>query len=238
MSYCVNCGVELDRSAKKCALCGTRVLNPNEPKKEVEAELTPFSEKPFYPSEIKRRFVAYVITMVLLIPNIVCTFINALFLNEGFWSFYISTTSFLVWVVFVFPFFTKKLRPYLMWLFDTVAVCAYVFFFFVMGYDGSDRWYYNTALPIILAASLLVVIYMIWLKHKKRHWVLKFLFITAETAVFSFLFGTLLELNWGVGYAFEIGVIVFVCCLALVGFLAYCYQSRHMRAWLSKKFFV
>ena len=28
MSYCVNCGVELDDSAKKCALCGAPVLNP------------------------------------------------------------------------------------------------------------------------------------------------------------------------------------------------------------------
>ena len=30
MSYCVNCGVELDRSAKACPLCNTPVINPNE----------------------------------------------------------------------------------------------------------------------------------------------------------------------------------------------------------------
>lgn len=238
MSYCVNCGVELDPSAKKCALCSTRVVNPNEGETPPQPSRTPFSEKAFYPPEIKRRFVAYVITMVFLIPNIVCTFINALFLKEGFWSFYISATTLLVWVVFVFPFFTKKLRPYLMWLFDTAAVCAYVFFFFVMGYEGTGAWYYNTALPIILAASFLVLVYMLWLKRKKRHWVLKFLFITAEVAVFSAAAGAILDINWGLEPAFEIGAIVFVCCLALVGFLAYCYQSRHMRAWLSKKFFV
>lgn len=29
MSYCVNCGVELDSAAKKCALCETPVINPN-----------------------------------------------------------------------------------------------------------------------------------------------------------------------------------------------------------------
>ena len=28
MSYCVNCGVELDATAKKCALCDTPVYNP------------------------------------------------------------------------------------------------------------------------------------------------------------------------------------------------------------------
>ena len=36
MSYCVNCGVELDKSAEKCVLCGTAVLNPNEVGKEKE----------------------------------------------------------------------------------------------------------------------------------------------------------------------------------------------------------
>ena len=30
MSYCVNCGVELDPSAKKCALCSAPVYNPKE----------------------------------------------------------------------------------------------------------------------------------------------------------------------------------------------------------------
>lgn len=30
MSYCVNCGVELDASAKKCPLCDTPVYNPKD----------------------------------------------------------------------------------------------------------------------------------------------------------------------------------------------------------------
>ena len=28
MSYCVNCGVELDNSVKQCPLCNTMVINP------------------------------------------------------------------------------------------------------------------------------------------------------------------------------------------------------------------
>ena len=30
MSYCVNCGVRLDASLKKCPLCNTPVIHPNE----------------------------------------------------------------------------------------------------------------------------------------------------------------------------------------------------------------
>lgn len=29
MSYCVNCGVELEVSLQKCPLCNTPVINPN-----------------------------------------------------------------------------------------------------------------------------------------------------------------------------------------------------------------
>lgn len=237
MSYCVNCGVELDKSAKKCALCKTPVINPNEPKKSG-AEETPFAEKPFIPTQLKRRFVAYIVTMVLLIPNIVCTLVNAIFYAGAFWSFYVAATSFLLWVVFVFPFYTKKLRPYLMWGFDTVAVCFYVFFFFVMGYERESAWYYTAALPIILTTSLLVLLYMLWTGKKKRHWVLKFLLVTADVAVLSVVSGLALDLGCAVKYAFEVGAIIFVSCAVLAAFLGYCYSSRHMREWLSKRFFV
>lgn len=31
MSYCVNCGVELDKTCAVCPLCNTPVYNPNQP---------------------------------------------------------------------------------------------------------------------------------------------------------------------------------------------------------------
>ena len=37
MSYCVNCGVELAPSEKRCPLCGVEVVNPAKPWTEPEA---------------------------------------------------------------------------------------------------------------------------------------------------------------------------------------------------------
>ena len=34
MSYCVNCGVELEKGLPLCPLCDTPVINPKEPKDE------------------------------------------------------------------------------------------------------------------------------------------------------------------------------------------------------------
>lgn len=51
MSYCVNCGVELDATAKKCALCDTPAYNPLQ--KEEKDAPTPFSQTPVIPTNIK-----------------------------------------------------------------------------------------------------------------------------------------------------------------------------------------
>ena len=105
MSYCVNCGVELDESAKKCALCSTAVINPNI-KQEDKQVPHPFSSEILVPESVKTRFVASVISVIILIPNIVCFFSNFAFFNETFWSLYVMSTSFLLWLVFLFSFFS------------------------------------------------------------------------------------------------------------------------------------
>ena len=237
MSYCVHCGVELDASAKRCALCGTPVIDPNAVQPQPQ-QTKPFAEAPFVPQSMRRRFVAYLISVILLIPNIVCSLANAIFYADGFWSFYINATSLLVWVVFVFPFFTKKLRPYLMWAFDTAAVAFYIFFFFVMRYESKAAWYYDSVLPIVLILAGLILVYMIWVRRKKRHWVLQAALIDFEIGLAALAIGSILQINRDITKAFYVGMIIFISSLVLLAFLLYCYSSKHMRAWLTKKFYV
>lgn len=234
MSYCVNCGVELDDSAKKCALCSTPVINPNLPAKEENT--APFSPQAHIPSQIKVRFIAGLVSLIMLIPNIVCVLINALWFNESVWSVYIFATSFLAWVVFVVPFFMKKNRSYFMWGFDTAAIALYVYVFFAVQHGAG--WYYNCALPIVLFNSFLVLIYMIWVKTKKRHSILKALFIFSDIAVSSLVSGLILSVAGGVKYTAEIGIIIFLCIVAVIVFLTACYCSKSLRRWMSKRFFI
>ncbi len=234
MSYCVNCGVELDDSAKKCALCSTPVINPNSPVK--EDAVTPFSQQEHIPQSVKTKIIALAISMAMLVPNIVCILINAVFFSGSFWSFYVSTTSLLLWVIFVFPFVTKKRHAYLMWGFDTVSVALYVYFFFAMGNDTTN-WYLKAALPIILSVSALVVIYMLWVKKRKRHWLLKTIHIVSDIGVASLISGLILSVEIGLEYASSIGIIIFICVLSVVAFLIYAYSSKTVRNWLSKRFF-
>lgn len=234
MSYCVNCGVELDKSAEKCVLCGTAVLNPNKVKEEKTEP--PFAQEAHIPESISQRFVAYIISMVMLIPNIVCILFNATLFPQSFWSLYIFATSFLVWVIFVFPFFTKKRKPYLMLAFDTAAVAFYFYFLFAMSEKGSTI-YFSTVLPIIVTASLQMLIYMLWAIGKKRHIILKTLHLFVDFAIFALISGLVISVGLSFKTAGIIGIIIFVSCLCIIAFLAYCYKSKHMRAYLSKRIF-
>lgn len=233
MSYCVNCGVELDSSAKKCALCGTKIINPSEPENKAET-VAPFSQETHIPKTVKARFFAALVSLIMLVPNMACFLVNLLILPGYFWSAHIMSTSFLFWVIFVVPFFMKNHKTCFMWGFDTAAVGIYTFL--LMKLIGVSQWYLSCALPIIALISAMVLFYIIWVRHKKRSGILKALAICAEFAL-AFLFGGILLFLAGVKYAFEIGLIVFVCIVAVVGFLAYCYRSENMRNWLSKKFF-
>lgn len=236
MSYCVNCGVELDESAKKCALCQTPVINPNKNEKAPTECVTPFSQITHVPKELQKKFVALVVSLVMLIPNIVCFIVNAVIFPTSFWSIYVMATSLLVWTVVVLPFFIKKHRAYFMWAFNTAAASLYVYLFYVMGRER-DKWYTECALPIILFVSVLTLIYLIWVRRKKRGNILKALVICINIAFASLICGLILSVGAGVNYATEIGFILFLCIMAVVAFLTYCYNSKSMRKWLSERMF-
>ena len=76
MSYCVNCGVELDPSAKTCPLCGTPAWHP-----ELDAP-------PYFPANsaavqpASRREAAILLTAMLVSVSLCCGLLN-LFLPEG-----------------------------------------------------------------------------------------------------------------------------------------------------------
>ncbi len=233
MSYCVNCGVELDSSAKKCVLCGTKIINPSEPENKEET-VAPFSNETHIPKTVKARFVAALISIIMLVPNMVCFLVNLLIIKDNFWSAHILSTSVLFWVIFVLPLFKKDHKTYFMWSFDTLAVGAYTFL--LMNSFGVEDLYLTCVLPIIVLISAMVLFYIIWVRRKKRSGILKALAICAEISL-AFLFGGVLLFFAGVKYAFEIGFIVFVCIVAVVAFLAYCYKSENVRNWLSKKLF-
>lgn len=234
MAYCVKCGVELDDSAVKCALCDTPVYLPNADNSENNNK--PFSDKPAIPKETKREFTATIITVLMLIPCIVCGIVNVFIRTSGWWSAYVICSAALVWVITVFPFLTKKFHHYIMWAFDTVAVMLYSYVFFPLQKENL-HYYHFFALPIIITVSLCVLLFIIWAKRKPRHWSEVMIHILTDIFIICVLVGIICCLN-SISTGVIICLIIALSDILLIGFGIYCNRSKRVRAWLKKKLFM
>ncbi|MBQ9945348.1 MAG: hypothetical protein IJO68_02350 [Clostridia bacterium] len=234
MSYCVNCGVELDASAKKCALCSTPVINPNVHTAVTEEK--PFSEELQMPEGIKKRFIAFLLTSAMLVASIVMFFLNVFFIRGNFWSVYVLCAVILVWVLFVFPLFGKKINPFLLWAFDTLAVSG--FFGMLFGMLKPNLSVLKCVLAVIVLVSLSVLILMIWLKQKKRHWTSITVILLLESAITSVLSGIAVTFFVDNYNFFVVGIVIGICAFVMMLFFIYCNRSKHIRAWLNKAFYI
>ena len=235
MSYCVNCGVELDDSAKKCALCSTPVVNPSaliQPEDAVE----PFPRKIIIPQATRRRYGAFIASMVILIPNIVCLLINLMF-NFGYlWATYLNATSALVWLLLVFPFLLKKPKSYILVPVDAFGAILYTAVFYSV--QHAQGWLFELAVPLILVIAAFAFSVIEWIKHKRLDWPILVTSILVQVAVLSFAIELLLRYYYVLSLVPVVSIIVSACCLALIAFFLSVLKNRRLRAWLSRNFFI
>ena len=144
MSYCVNCGVELAPSEKRCPLCGVEVVNPAKPWTEPEA--LPYSDNAERIRRIDRRYLAGLISLVLLIPAVVCMFCDIL---DGrlSWSLLVTGALLNVFVIFLVPMMLIRIA------------CG-------LPASGKD-WLLPLALPIVLLTAILAAAFSLWLRKRR-----------------------------------------------------------------------
>lgn len=163
MSYCVNCGVELNPAARECPLCRTPVLNPS---CHVDAD-----SPSFFPTRreevapVSRREAALLLTAMLLSVAICCTLLNLVFYSDVWWSFFIGGAMAMLWVWFVPPLLSRKLFIWVRLTLDVLAVGVYILLI-AIALDGMD-WFVGLALPIV-AAGVLVIPVLYWIIRTRR----------------------------------------------------------------------
>jgi len=74
MSYCVNCGVELDRSLRACPLCNTPVINPRE--LEQKSAGSAFPKEKGQVETVKRKDLGILLSVVLIAAGVTCGILN------------------------------------------------------------------------------------------------------------------------------------------------------------------
>ncbi len=232
MSYCVNCGVELEQGCGECPLCDTPVINPR--------EFHNKPEKPAYPEIIKipksthKRFLVFVISMVLLIPNIVLAFLDMFLWGSGISAFIFGGTA-LVWFWFLFPMLWKKPIPIILLQIDALALLGYLYIF--RGISNETRWFEGLAIPIVIAFWAVAAVFILW-SRKPRNKSYTGIAATVAVIVLSYIIEICIDmfvfgrLQLGVSFA------VTACCIPIIIFFIVLAKSRKLRAWVSRKFFM
>ncbi len=154
MSYCVNCGVELDKTARACPLCRTPVHNPNAPVDTISPTPFPTERKEVPP--VMRLQLALLLSTMILSAAICCGIVNLFLGGELSWSLYIIGAVIVLWVCLVLPLLIHNMPILLRVAFGVIACGLYVYLI-SLTLDGV-HWFVGLALPIILTGGAIVIL--------------------------------------------------------------------------------
>lgn len=161
MSYCVNCGVELQAAAERCPLCNTIVINPNElePLKDAQA---PFPSEKGQVETVKRKDIGILITAVLSATAVICGALNGLSFRGSFWSLAVGGVCIVLWVMLIPVVIFKRQPIYVSLFLDGVAVAVYLYMLTYL--VGSDHWFFGLALPITALVTVIAELFTVCLR--------------------------------------------------------------------------
>ena len=86
--YCVKCGVELADSEKKCPLCGTTAFHPDVSRKLADPPYP--TERRLRAEDVTRSGVLFVLTVLALLPAVICLLCDWRINNAIVWSGFAS----------------------------------------------------------------------------------------------------------------------------------------------------
>ena len=149
--YCVNCGVELADSETVCPLCGTRVFHPDLPRKQAPS---PYPADPHgKPEEVNRSGILFVLTMLALLPAVICLLCDWR-INSGIvWSGYAAGAIGLLYVLIVLPMWFSHPNPVVFVPVDFAAIGLYLLY---ISCATGGHWFLSFAFPTVGCIGLIV----------------------------------------------------------------------------------
>ena len=211
MSYCVNCGVELDKTRGACPLCNTPVFNPNQPIDRISP--TPYPKDVGKSEKVDSKELTSLLSIVFATVSIVCGLLNWLVFNQTRWSFYIIGVFVMAWVWLIPVFFRDKVSPFVCIALDGLVTAMYVGMIAVL--HPGQGWYPEIALPIIFISTALLEVFYLFNIKLKTSAITKMMVIVGIIAIITvavqmligFHFNRIINLTWS--------AVVLACCVAV-----------------------
>lgn len=160
--YCVNCGVKLADSEKKCPLCGVTAFHPEIDRPEGE-RLYP-QEK--YPApQVSSRAAVIILSTLFLMPVFITLLCDLQLSGAVTWSGYVVGALLLAYVILVLPMWFRNPNPVVFVPCNFAAVALYVLY--INCATGGD-WFLSFALPVVGGVGLIVTALVTLLKYLRR----------------------------------------------------------------------
>ncbi len=160
MSYCVNCGVELESSLQECPLCHTPVINLKEAGREIPP--SPYPVDKGQVEVVRRKDLGILLSVVLTATGGTCLLLNLLVFNRFLWSLLVIGICICLFV-FTFPaVYYSKTPIYVSLLADGIAVAVYLYMIAYL--TPSTDWFWQLGLPIVMLVTLCMEIFTFLLK--------------------------------------------------------------------------
>nr|MDD6335475.1 DUF6320 domain-containing protein [bacterium] len=233
MSYCVNCGVEIQKGQKSCPLCGVAVINPAQPGPESAPPMYPPTPVTGYRDNY-RDFIGP-IAILLLIPALVSLICNVLTAHAVTWSAYVMAAIGLACVFVLFPLAFSRPRPALCIAVDTAATAA---FLFLLQHLTHGRWFFSLGLPICLAAGLFV--WALFCVLGRKRWGKLARAALALGAAGAFTLATDVFINLSLKGAWRVGWSLYaaVPCALLAAAALLVHHNRRAKEHMRRRFFI
>ena len=148
--YCINCGVKLADSEKRCPLCGTVPFHPDFVRQEGEA-LYPTDRVPKF--KAGKGAVLTAITLLLLIPIFVTLICDVSIHSAITWSGYVVGGIVLLYIAAVLPQWFTTPNPVIFVPIAFVATGLYVLY---IDLEVQGGWFLGFAFPVVGILGLIV----------------------------------------------------------------------------------
>ena len=164
MSYCVDCGVELDATATFCPQCHTPVYDPAQP---VDTQSPPpFPTQRGEVPPVSRQELAVLVSAMLACVAVCCGVLNLFLRPDTGWSLYVIGASVMLWLWLVPPLLARGMHLLLRLVLDIAAVALYIYLIALN--LGGMNWYLGLAAPIILWGGAVLLLLGLVLRVYRR----------------------------------------------------------------------
>lgn len=142
MSYCVNCGVKLAKSEKKCPLCNTKVINPNIKNNDFELAY-PTAVEMF--NTLNHKFITFLILTILIGLTLITVLCDLIITGSISWSIYVIFSMLCVSSYLSFLLIRN------IYISHTLVFISLELLLFVIAYlNNGMHWFVYLILPFLL----------------------------------------------------------------------------------------